>query len=80
MPNTTLSSNLYSNRPIVFFGNWKSPTGGNIDHAFVCYGYNYDTVTDEISYRVHYGWDGYRSVYVSSAAINAFGGWYKLNY
>lgn len=61
-------------RPIVFFGNWKSPTGDNINHSFVCYVYNYDTVTDEISYRVHYGWDGYRSVYVSRDAINVFEG------
>jgi hypothetical protein len=78
--NTTLGGNLYANRPIMFFGNWDDMYGREIDHAFLCYGYEYDTVADSMSYRVHYGYTNYPSVYVSESAINAFGGWYKLSY
>lgn len=69
-----VQSTLDDNYPVALFGNLASPTNlkdkGN--HAVVAYDYaKYGFLNLGVKYRVHYGWEGYPSVWLEDPLLGS---------
>lgn len=54
--------------PVILFGNLRTPTNGDkVNHAVVAYGV--EQRGTKVTYRVHYGWEAYPSIYLENPLI-----------